>query len=239
MTVILVPTSYSIPGYACGRGPLNITTFSFNGVSEYKQPTAPINQTVVEFQLLQRIEYEDVKVTTCMVKVGQRTRNCGMYSHNSDVEKGERIFLVSMDREECETLVKFGQIKYRDLLIVDLAVNMTNRRSLTAAGHLTSNGKCSGTTYIDQNGNYENVVVTAKLEIEFGKYSAIIQMEKDKLITSSGVHCVYSAEHCTDTKGEAVFRKTPAYPMQLAFGSGDNYMRSEAKVKNYFYSLGA
>ena len=109
-----------------------------------------------------------------MVKVEQRIRYCGMYSHNSDVEKGEKNFLVSMDHESCETLVKFAQMKYRDILIVDLAANMTNRRSLTTAGQLTSNGKCSGTTYINKNECYHELPANCEGKIGFLKPSSRI-----------------------------------------------------------------
>ena len=80
--VCFLPTTLSITGYACGKGPLNITTYATAGVQECESMTINTNHSEVAFQLLQRVDYEDIGVMRCRVRVEQHICYCGMYSKN-------------------------------------------------------------------------------------------------------------------------------------------------------------
>ena len=83
--------------------------------------------------------------------------------------------------------------------------NVTNRRSITVAGKLSANGDCKGTVYSDQGQEYDNVVVTAKLEIDFGEFDAIADKRKNKLKLHTGTACAYAQGQCLDQEENTMF----------------------------------
>ena len=117
--------------------------------------------------------------------------------------------MVHLSKELCENQVRYGQIKYREVLIVDLVSNVTNHRSITVAGHLATGGTCKGTTYNDENDNYEDVIVTAKIEINYSESRASVDKARNKLILASGTVCLFPEGGCMESDDTVVYW-TPA-----------------------------
>ena len=149
-------------------------------------------------QLLQYTEYDPVTITQCKIKVDRKIRHCGMHSHISQVKNGDSAYIHHISREACLDLHKFGQIKFGNSILDKLIVNATNRRSITLAGKVNTDGTCSGTYYVTDDYEYDNVIVTAKLEIILQSYEATANKQTNEVILRSGTRCKFTDSKCID-----------------------------------------
>ncbi|OXU16632.1 hypothetical protein TSAR_013300 [Trichomalopsis sarcophagae] len=202
---LLFTTAAALIGYDCGRRANNVSTISLREVDPCEIVDSNPEIKNVEMRLLQRLEYEPVQVTTCRIRVDRHIFVCGMFSHQSEVKTGEQIFFISISRDICYDIHRFGSFEYEKIQIHDIRINSTTRVSMTVAGSLSEDGKCSGTTFKTDQHDYEDVVVTAKLEIDVSDYMASANRDKDELILQSGTRCSYKDTKCTDADGKRSF----------------------------------
>ncbi|KOC58623.1 hypothetical protein WH47_11678, partial [Habropoda laboriosa] len=131
---------------------------------------------------------------------------CGMYSHTSVVQGGQREYLMEITSELCNQLHRTGQIQFSATdIITGLRINTTSTRSLTLAGTITLDGRCTGAQYSDPFGTWNNVVVQASVTITLRSFYAPIKLGTSHLILPSGRHCLVTEESCEDAEGEATF----------------------------------
>ena len=119
----------------------------------------------------------------------------------------------------CVNLVKLEQLNYREVIIAELVNNATNQRSITVTGKLSANRDCKGTAYKVQGQEYDSVVVTSKLEIDFGEFNAVADKGKNKLNLPTGTAYVYTQGRCLDQDDNTMFW-TPELPSRCNF---ENY----------------
>lgn len=76
-------------GYECGAASLNITTLSLLDVDPCVMPSASLNISSVQIQLVQINDYGTVHVRQCKIERDRNVRRCGMFSHTSNVINGK------------------------------------------------------------------------------------------------------------------------------------------------------
>jgi len=95
----------------------------------------------------------------------------------------------------------YGTYEAGFMHITGLRSNQTSTRPITLAGHLNDNGECSGTTYSDPFGTWEEAVVLTSIKITLQDYIANVRMNTNKVLLRSGVTCELGAAYCTDMEG--------------------------------------
>ncbi|KOC58667.1 hypothetical protein WH47_07475 [Habropoda laboriosa] len=199
-------TSEALVAYDCAGRSLNITTLSLTGIGECEVPRSDLKSENQFIQLLQLTEYKNTRVIQCKVKVDRTIYYCGMYSHTSVVQGGQREYLMEITSELCNQLHRTGQIQFSaNDIITGLRINTTSTRSLTLAGTITLDGRCTGAQYSDPFGTWNNVVVQASVTITLRSFYAPIKLGTSHLILPSGRHCLVTEESCEDAEGEATF----------------------------------
>ncbi|VDM55556.1 unnamed protein product [Angiostrongylus costaricensis] len=82
--------------------------------------------------------------------------------------------------------------------------------SVTLAGRIGLDGACKGTTYSDQLGSRQKVIVQATIEISVKQMKASANTEYDQIHMPGGLVCKWSAETSIDFEAREVYwRKAP------------------------------
>lgn len=190
-----------IIGYDCGAASTNITTLSLLGIEECDIPEPAVTTRKVYIQLLQVNEFTSQRVIQCKVEIDRLIRRCGMFSHSMDVYNGKHAYIEETSREACQRMHNFGTYEIGTVRITGLKSNQTATRPVTLAGKVNADGTCSGTTYSDPFGTWEQAVVLATIKITLQDYTADVRINTNRVLLRSGVTCELSATHCVDIEG--------------------------------------
>ena len=188
-------------GYDCGSASTNITTLSLLGIEDCDIPQPEVATEKIYIQLLQINEFSSAKVIQCKVEIDRLIRRCGMFSHSMDVHNGKHAYIEEITRDACQRMHIYGTYEIGHTRIVGLKPNQTTTRPMTLAGYVNNDGSCSGTTYSDPFGTWEEAVVLATVKITLQDYSANVKLDSNRIHLRSGVTCKLSATHCTDIEG--------------------------------------
>ncbi|KOC58953.1 hypothetical protein WH47_00965 [Habropoda laboriosa] len=203
------PLCKALIAYDCAGRSLNIATFSLTNIGNCEIPSSQPHTENQFIQLLQRTEYTNTRTIQCKIKMDRIIYYCGMHSHISAVQGGQREYLMDVTNELCNQLHKTGQVQFSATdMITGLKANSTTTRSLALAGTLTLDGQCTGAQYSDPFGTWNNVVVQASITITLRSFYAPIRIKTSQVILPSGRHCLVTEEYCEDTEGEATFWTT-------------------------------
>lgn len=201
----VIQCANSLIGYDCAGEGLNITTLSLIDVGTCNIDEIEPVQEDVFVQLMQTSDYDSITVTQCKVEVDRTIYYCGMHSHVSVVQNGRKQYEVEIGQASCARLHETGTITLGGAVIDRILQNQTNYRSVTLAGKASVDGKCSGTAYSDNFGEWDNVLVQAAVRIKLRMFDASIKRSTGILILPSGTHCRTSAYNCIDSEGGETF----------------------------------
>ncbi|KAL7298908.1 hypothetical protein TKK_0008014 [Trichogramma kaykai] len=193
-----VPESNALSGYMCGRNSPNFTSVMTSTIGGCDVPLKNPESQKVYLQLLQHLAYRKVEFFSCKVLVHRVIRYCGAFSHNKIVAGGDSRYVHTLSKEACANAVKYNEFKFESIAIRDLIANATNRRTLTVAGELTTNGKCQVTKYTTKTAQYDEVVVTADLEIILNTGVASFDERLNRVIMPDNLVCNYRTGTCMD-----------------------------------------
>lgn len=202
ISLVLVSTAQGLIGYDCGAQSLNVTTLSLMDVGEcdISQNKIDIEQKYV--QLLQINEFFHTMIRQCKLEMHRTVYYCGMHSHISIVSNGESEYIYETTRSLCEDLHRTGQLDLgQNHRITGIRTNSSTTRSITYAGSISNNGKCSGVSYSDPYGSWEDAVVQGTLTITLQEYLASVSLSNDKIYLRSGTTCSLSSGTCVDIEG--------------------------------------
>ncbi|KAL7289543.1 hypothetical protein TKK_0016517 [Trichogramma kaykai] len=200
--LIAISPAVAIIGYDCNSNSLNVTTVSLLGVEECRIPRNTLNVTRQYIQLLQLTDYQEVEVLQCKVELHRTVQHCGMHSHTSAVRHGIAEYISEISKNACEDAHLTGVYNYGgNSVIRGLKVNSTTSHPVTLAGTLTSEGACSGTSYADPYGSWNDVVVQATIKITLTSQTARVDLDNNKLYLRSGTTCNFRDNYCIDSEG--------------------------------------
>lgn len=96
------------------------------------------------------------------------------------------------------------------LQISGLQPNSTAYRSVTLAGSVTVDGRCTGTQYSDPYGTWDNAVVQASVKILHADYWTTVKINEDQIVLRDQTTCTLSKGSClTDENGHAFWTAMP------------------------------
>lgn len=195
----------AIIGYDCGSASTNITTLSLLSIEECDIAAPTVHSEKIHIQLLQINEFTSTRVLQCKVEVDRLIRRCGMFSHSMDVHNGKHSYIQEISEFACKRMHHHGTYELGSMYITGLKSNQTSTHPATLAGHVNNDGTCSGTTYSDPYGTWEEVVVLATIKITLQDYEADVKLNTNKIILRSGVNCELGNKHCSDLEGGDTF----------------------------------
>lgn len=198
-------STHGIIGYDCGAASANLTTLSLLNIEECDIPQQSVNSSRVYIQLLQINEFDSVKVIQCKIEVDRLIKKCGMFSHTMDVFNGKYSFIQETSREACRRMHTYGTYELAGTYITGLKSNQTLTRPILLAGHVDSEGSCSGGAYSDPYGTWVDVIVLGSIKITLQDYIADVKINTNKVHLRSGVACELSATNCLDIEGGDTF----------------------------------
>ncbi|KAL6416792.1 hypothetical protein ACFW04_013166 [Cataglyphis niger] len=129
-----------------------------------------------------------------------------MHSHVSIVQNGKREYIREISAETCKKLHDSGTIFLGgNALITGVKINTTSTFSLTFAGTLTVDGRCTGTQFSDPYGTWDNVVVQASIKIATRRLELPIKYATNEIVLPSGSHCRATEGECSDADGTTTY----------------------------------
>ena len=197
LTGLLVTPTQGITAYDCSGDKMNITTLSLTEVGKCVDFKPKLEETNITIQLIQRIDYHEVKVTHCKIVVDQTVEHCGMHSHTSAVTGGRRQYMLHTNFSTCDTLHEHNSIDIGGTVLTEIPVNQTSYRDVTLAGSTTTEGGCQ-VKYSDSTNTWNNVIVRATITIILREYNAPIHMDTNSVIMHSGTRCSMKLGFCID-----------------------------------------
>lgn len=203
--ILTIIKGENLVGYNCGIGSPNITTVSLLKVEECESEEIQPQVISLNLQLLQIIDHEPVVIHQCRVKIEEHIRYCGMHSHVSEVADGESTYGLYISKDTCQDIIQYGKLQFKSLIIDQIVVNATTKRSLVLAGTIEKNGYCSGAAYLSGKTQYKDVIVTAKLEISVFEYVAVANYDKNEIVLNTGTRCPYKQGKCIDINENYAF----------------------------------
>lgn len=192
---------FGLIGYDCTGKGLNITTLSLINVGECNVDLVEPTKTETYIQLMQLSDYDHAYVTQCKIEVDRTVYYCGMHSHISIVQQGRKEYIRELGAAACYRLHETGTFAIGAAVIDKIEINATNHRTVTLAGAVTTDGRCSGAQYTDGYGSWDNVVVQATVKVTLFTREATIKRAAAEIIFPSGARCPVQKGHCLDTDG--------------------------------------
>jgi hypothetical protein len=200
--LMVVGIAQGFIGYDCGNGNGYMATYSLLNVGECNIPFPVINVTKEDIQLLQMKEFTTVRIIQCKVEVNRIVYHCGMHSHVSVVANGQLEYLDTVSRDSCKQMHTAGMSRWGHRTVISgLKVNQTSTHSITLAGTLDTNGRCTAETYADPTGTWTNAVVQGTLKYTLMEYQAKVNLDANEVKLRSGTSCSLTEGHCLDYEG--------------------------------------
>lgn len=206
LTLIWAAATQALIGYDCGGQGLNITSLSLLDIGKCQVDDIEPQKKEVYIQLLQLSEFEHTTGIQCKIEIDRTVYYCGMHSHVSIVYNGKREYIREVSADTCKKLHDSGSIFLgNNALITGIKVNSTTYHSLTYAGTITNDGKCTGTQFSDPYGTWDNVVVQASIKITTRRIEIPIKHSTNEAILPSGAHCSATIGECNDADGMTTY----------------------------------
>ena len=165
----------AIVGFDCdGRTMkgVNITTFSLLAPKPCSLEKPAIRVTNAQIQLLESIEFQDIDLFQCKIKVKRNVRRCSLFGYLEPVENGLQEYLLEISQTDCNQIHLTKTFFYDSTHILhNLKANDTTHRSIYLAGDAVDNS-CNTASFSDQFGSWSKVNVEAVISVTLSNYVA-------------------------------------------------------------------
>ena len=196
--IIFIQTTQALLGYDCGAKTLNMTTISLLDIGNCDIPKINVTTENVNVQLLQLVDYNQVKVLQCKIIVDRTVYSCSWWSYLIPVTNGRQQYMYEISRDQCAKMHETGFLKFGGShVITGIKVNNTILRGIDLVG---KGDNCAGGSFSDDFGSYTDVYVQAVITINLTEQTAIVNLDNDKLHLKSEVVCKYSISNCIDNE---------------------------------------
>jgi hypothetical protein len=185
--------------YDCRQGGVTSAAFSLVSVGDCPVVSSRIAKQEKVIQLLQATRYRHTPVHQCGVVLKTLVTYCGMHSHASVVGGGFKERVYAMNKDECLTMHKNRQWRYKDRSY-PITLNGTTILDTVLAGSADANGNCHGGWYYDGTQDYSSVVVQATITVRMYNGMALYDLEKELISMPGGVACKITDDICIDDR---------------------------------------
>lgn len=205
--LLALSTVYGFIAYDCRGKHLNITTFNSLEVGQCDIPIASKSESITRIQLLQKTETYPIHFKSCLISADYIITKCSTFDDAQAVRGGYYSEIIELGSARCAEIHQ--RLAYTFPLggtITNLKINETILTSHTVAGTLDRFGRCKGTTFKSDKGEWEDVIVQAKFKISLTEGTATANNKENSIILPTGTKLKLSEEHGTDPyKGEVIW----------------------------------
>lgn len=205
LIICFICTQGEMVAYDCAAQSANITTISLLNIKPCNIENRKPIITDTNIRLLQLSRFSKIHVKFCQVKLERTIKYCGRWSYNYLVHNGIAQYLVDMTPELCHEMHTYKTFRHRQSMSTGLRMNGTSFATHTLAGTVSSDGYCTGASFSDIYGSWDNVLVIGNFEITLHDYDAPVNLEEDKVYMRHGRHCKLSNNMCMDNDGSTGF----------------------------------
>lgn len=201
--IILVKLGNTVAfiGYDCIHPRANVTTLSSISVAPCDHSNHIENITEERVTILQLAENDNVHVYQCKISILQTIFYCGMHSHVSATHGGITTYIRDIDARSCKQIHERGYYELASNAKFDkIRPNSTSDISYVAAGSLSSDGTCSGSTYAESGITHESVVVSRQVTVTIRDYEATLALGTNDVYLRNGITCPYLKGECSDVE---------------------------------------
>lgn len=197
-----------VVGFDCsGRttSGLNITTFSLLSPKPCSLQRPVIQTNNISVQLLETVEFQDINVFQCKIKVKRFVRRCSLLGYLEPVENGIQEYLLDISQTDCQRIHDTKSFMYDSShILFDLKANDTTDQGVYLAGNAIDNS-CNTGSFSDRYGSWSKVNVEAIISVTLNNFVAEVDLSKNKLVLRSGVVCEFDKMTCIDSEGGHTF----------------------------------
>ena len=144
----------NILAFDCEKNYTKISQISNNEVAPCQKTEKEIMHSEIDLQVIQTRLFNTLHVYHCLILKQSITFHCGYLSHTSMHYISEDV--VQITPEACERIHKDRVFSYKSVIFDDLMPNSTTTSSFTEHGHITQDGSCTGQTFQNKRGLFEN-----------------------------------------------------------------------------------
>ncbi|QPL15378.1 glycoprotein [Hymenopteran anphe-related virus OKIAV71] len=197
----------ALVAYDCSHGNTGIKDISLVDVKTCVPKLRNVTKVDAYIQLIQPKYFETTPYFQCLVEVTHLIFRCGK-TIDTHHQGGLYSEVLSLSRDECNTLITRGEFKYQGfLVIIDITKNV-NRISMETYGTINS-GSCTPGSYdyaLVINGvQYDRAVRTSNFIITTKRSIATVDIETRKIILDDGIKCDYNPLSCFSSDNGFVF----------------------------------
>ena len=205
LSIIKLSTAWI--GFDCGSSEPNITTYSLLDAGECIFHSPKSTTTIINGELLQLVEFKQTKIYQCKIIIHRRIQHCGVFGHLIPVETGEQEYILDLDFDKCLTIHTTGVFRYDAVHVIsNLKSNSTTTKGIDFAGSASGN-TCTGGSYADTFGSWNNVFVQGTVTIQLFDESAQVNLQENKIRLNTGTICKFSEKTCIDLERGYTFWK--------------------------------
>lgn len=197
VTLLAISQARGFIAYDCAGPHLNITSFNSLGVGQCEIPTASKTELVTRIQLVQKTETYPINFKSCLISTDYTITRCSTFDDALAVHGGHCLEIIELGSARCT------EIHQRLSYTFPLGGSITNSKvNQTMSVSHTIFGKCRGTTFKSDKGEWENAVVRAKFKITLYEGVAIA----NTIILPTGTRLKLSDTYGIDSyKGEIIW----------------------------------
>lgn len=208
---LIIHISTSLIAYDCSHRSVNITTISMVSVRECQDNTQKVEHSTENIQLLQLADTYPIHIKQCMVQMSRIITYCGLNDYSSAVKDGFVNYLRTVSRNECDLMHSSGTWRYSYTgTASDITPNSTTVITPLLSGRLYGESDCTGGTFTDSYGTWENVVVQSSITITLNDYLAVADTTEGVVNLRGGTSCKLLIGTCIDPiNGWTFWETTP------------------------------
>lgn len=154
---------------------------------------------------MQKKNFLKVPYFQCSVSAEIHKSHCGMHSHMSHVVNGIVSKIITINRRQCNEMVKENRFVYSGFTLKDLKPNVEMAFTLMTVGTITDQNSCKGGFKFENGITYKDILETTLIKLSMSKGEASVDLSTKNIILPSSTTCKYSDEQCIDKSGGFTF----------------------------------
>ena len=160
----------------------------------------------VQVQVIQEKIYDVLTVRHCLISKISLITYCGSFSHASIVQNGLSSRVIPITKEEFNDIHRFQTFNYNGHFISDIPLNDTKYVEFTEIGRVSQDGTCYGVAFTNEQGTYQNSIMTTSLTIKVKDYESLFNLNEKNVIFKDGSTCPLDNGMCFNNfKGTTIW----------------------------------
>ena len=161
-------------------GKVNVTSWSLLDQVPCDIKDIHVTKKNINIQLLELIEFREITVIQCKIKIKRKINRCSLFGYLEPVENGLQEYILDISNDNCKKIHDSGTFMFDSVhILYNLRVNGSTSRGIFFAGN-ANDSSCNTGSYSDQFGSWNNVIVEVLIQVTLEEYNARVNVKKMK-----------------------------------------------------------